>query len=158
VWADGVDLSPTDDNGVQTTYTVTGGSISLSTPVGFAVVGLPYTGTWVSTKLGIAAGENSPLTQRRRIAQLGLLLIDTHIRGIRFGNSNGGPPAVFDRLPLVEGAVELSEDTVYTAYDADMLEFPGEWATDNRLWLEAAAPRPCGILAAVMAIEENFKS
>jgi hypothetical protein len=158
VWADGRDLSPTDDQGVQTRYTVAGGSIGLPVAVSRAVVGLPYKATWVSTKLGLQAGENAPLTTRRRISQLGVILQDTHIRSLRYGNSNGAPPAVLDALPLVEAGAVQSVDTIYEGYDADLFEFPGEWATDNRLWLEAEAPRPCTLLAVVMALEENVKS
>jgi hypothetical protein len=158
VWADGIDLSPTDDDGVQTRFTVTGGAIALPVAVSRAVVGLPYKALWVSTKLGLQAGENAPLTTRRRISQLGVILQDAHIRSLRYGNSNGGPPAVLDALPLVEAGEVKSVDTIYEGYDADLFEFPGEWATDNRLWLEVDAPRPCTLLAVVMAMQENVKS
>ena len=37
----------------------------------------------------------------------------------------------------------------------DMMSFPGEWNTDSRLCLKAAAPRPCTVLAAVVGVETS---
>lgn len=158
-WADGIDLSPEDSNGVQTTYTVSGGRIGLTVEVSRAVVGLPYQADWMSSKLAtLIPSQDSPLEQRKKIAQVGLLLVNTHIRGIKFGEANGGQPAELDNLPQVEAGQMFSKDFVYGEYDADMIEFPGTWGTDNRLWLRANAPRPCTVLGAVVAMEEHGKS
>lgn len=159
VWADGIDLSPEDNNDVQKTYTVSGGRIALDVMVAQGVVGLPYTADWMSSKLaGLIPSQDSALEQRKRISQIGLLLINTHIRGIRFGQANGGVPLQMDPLPRVEGGAVVDENFVYSEYDSDMIEFPSGWGTDIRLWLRAAAPRPCTVLGAVLAMSENAKS
>lgn len=151
VWGDGEDLSPLVVD-VQTTYTVTGGQVNLDTDVGEAIVGLPYTADWKSTKLGTA--EPLTLGQRKRISQLGLILADVHAKGVRFGPS-------FDRLnplPDIQASAYIPYATVHTAYDFDLMAFPGGWDTDSRLCLRAMAPRPCKVLAVVMAIEGGTKS
>lgn len=154
VWGDSKDRSP-DVNLVQTVYRVSAGQIFLNDGVARAIVGLPYTGDWCSSKLAslIEQPGNSTLEARKNINQLGLILADTHIKGIKFGNSNGGEPQVFDDLPMVEAGVVMDENHVYLGYDADLSEFPGGWATDNRVWLRAQAPRPATVLAAVIAME-----
>jgi hypothetical protein len=153
VWGDGVDLSPVED-GVQTTYTVVGGSISLGdVSVGSAVVGLPYSAQWKSTKLAYADNQSAAIGQRKAIRQLGLILADTHSKGIEFGPDFD----TMDPLPDLEEGAEVDYDTVHEAYDFDMSAFPGGWDTDSRLCLEANAPRPCTVLAAVMAVESNEK-
>jgi hypothetical protein len=45
--------------------------------------------------------------------------------------------------------------SVWESYDEDMIEFPGEWDTDNRMCLEANAPRPCTILAASIIVDRQ---
>lgn len=157
VWADGADLSPDDDEGNQRTYTVQGGSISLDRSVSRAVVGLPYRARWKSTKLASVTEEGmaTGLNQRKRIVQLGLVLADTLNRGIRFGPDF----ETMDPLPEVERDALVSSESnhVWTAYDEEMIEFPGEWSTDSRLCLEAKAPRPCTVLAVVMSITQGTK-
>jgi hypothetical protein len=156
VWGDGLDLSPDDDDGIQTTYTVRGGQISLGQSVSQAIVGLPYRGTWKSAKLATITdqGYAPSLNQRKRISQLGLVLADTHARGLYFGADFD----TMDCLPRTEQDAVVDADTVHTAYDEDMIEFPGDYSTDSRLCLLAKAPRPVTVLSAVMAIEESTKS
>lgn len=153
VWADGKDLSP-DVNGVQTTYTVTNGIVTLNTAISQAVVGLPYTATFVSTKLAYVTDSDTGLNQRKKIAQLGLILLDAHSKGIKYGTSDSN----LQPLPLIEAGKEIPYDTIWSGYDADMIEFPGEWGTDERLFLVAKAPRPVKVLAAVIAMEIHGKS
>lgn len=155
VWGDGKDLSPDDDNGVQQTYTVSGGSINLDTSVSQAVVGLPYTATWVSAKLALGTDQGTTLNQRKRISQLGLCLVDTHSHGLLMGSGND--PVTLDQMPLIEGGAEIPYDQIWLGYDADSIPIPGEWSTDSRLHLVAKAPRPCTVLAITMAVEENTK-
>lgn len=149
VWADGVDLSP-DVDGVQTTYTVTSGSITLDVEVTNAVVGLPYTGRWKSTKLGAQTSPIlTPLTQTKHVSHLGLIAKWLHPKGLRYGPD-------FDNmndLPEIEGGKPVAANTVRTSYDEPEIEFPSIWDTDLRLCLEAKAPRPVTLLAAVSDIE-----
>ena len=151
VWADGVDLSPLVD-GVQTTYTVTNGAITLNTSVTNAVIGLGYRGRWKSTKLGAAVSAGStPLNQTKRIAKLGAVARWLHSKGLRYGPD-------FDNLsdlPQLEAGKAIATDTIRTAYDEPTFEFRGTWDTDLRLCLEAVAPRPVTLLSATATIETD---
>ena len=108
VWADGKDFSPLDADGNPTTYTVTGGSITLPQAVTDAVAGLPYEARYKSTKLAYAAALGTALTQRKRVEQLGLILADTHAKGLRYGPSFD----VMDDLPEVEQGAVVDPDHV----------------------------------------------
>ncbi len=140
LWADGKDYG---------TYTVESGSITASAVINDGCVGLPYTAQWKSAKLADTPTGQAILTQIKRISSLGLVLYNTHYQGLEYGPS-------FDALqdlPLVENGTEVAADTVHSALDSPPFGFPGEWSSDARLCLQASAPRPCTVLAAVMEIE-----
>jgi hypothetical protein len=149
VWADGICL--TDEDGNIATFEVdVSGNITL-THNGAAylaltgVVGLPYSAQWESATLGTA------LNIRKRVDHLGLVLDNTHSRGLRFGPSLNEDQ--MDYLPLVSDGGIVDNDLIYTHYDEDVIAFPGTWETDARLCLLAVAPRPCTILSAVAQME-----
>jgi len=132
------------------TKTVSGGQITgLSESVTSAVVGLPYTAQWKSAKLAHAANLGTALVQPKRIASLGLILADTHHDGLQFGPDFDN----LDDLSQTLRGTAVASDTIHTAFDCESVAFPGEWTTDSRLCLQAAAPRPCTILAAVVQME-----
>jgi hypothetical protein len=154
VWGDGIDLSPTDEDGVQTTYTVTGGQITLGTAVTSAVIGLPYTAQWKSTKLAYASGAGTALVQKKKVQHLGLIMRYVHRMGVQYGPD-------FDTLsdiPGKENEAAVSSTTVHTNYDEEAFEFEGEWNSDSRLCLQAQAPRPVTILAGVISVETHDKT
>ena len=138
------------------TYTVTTGSITLTEAVTLCYVGLPYTAQFKSAKLAaaVATQQNpTPLTQRKRLDHLALILADTHYQGLKYGSDFDN----LDELPMVEGEQIVADDTIHTAFDSDAFELNGEWSTDQRLCMQAASPRPCTVLAAVIGIVSNDK-
>lgn len=142
VWADGADLG--------SGLTVDGsGNVALPGSYANVVCGLPYQAQFQSTKLAYAAQAGTALGQRKRIAELGLILANAHCQGLRYGPD-------FTRLrslPLVASGAPVASDTVYGAFDQPAVAFPGEWNTDSRLCLLAAAPRPVTCLAAIIDME-----
>ena len=158
VWADGRDLSPGYDgirqNGdpvTQQTYTVSGGQINLGGQyVLNAIIGLPYTGQWRSTKLGYAVSPiDMPFGRHKRMSHLGVILAYAHPKGLRFGSDFDH----MDQMPEVEEGKVIDQDEIRTAYDTHPIEFPGEWTTDMRVCLQAQAPRPVTVLAAELDLE-----
>lgn len=144
VWASGKDLG---------TYTVSGGNITVSEAVTSAIVGLRYSATFKSAKLAYAAGMGTALNQKKRIINLGLILVDTHAQGLEMGQS-------FDRmdnLPLMSHGAPVDAASVYDEFDGPAIEVPGTWDTDARLCLRATAPRPATVLGAVLGIVTNDK-
>lgn len=144
VWGDGKDLG---------TFTVTGGQIPLPESASSAIVGLGYRADYLSTKLAYGAQGGTALTQKKRVNYLGLILANTHYQGLKYG-----PDAdTLDDLPLIEDGLETPEDYVWDSYDKQAFEFPGYHDTDSRIYLQAAAPRPCTILATVIGLQTHEK-
>ncbi|QGY29765.1 hypothetical protein [Pantoea cypripedii] len=144
VWADGKDAG---------TQTVSGGSISLGATYSNIVAGLAYTAQYKSSKLAYAAGMGTALAQRKRVDHLALIMRNTHYQGIKYGSD-------FDRLddlPLEEMFYPTESNKVWDSYDHDSFEFDGSWDTDSRICLEASAPRPVTVLAAVVSIATHDK-
>ncbi len=143
IWGDGVD---------QGTAIVSGGAVS-QTYTDW-VVGLGYTARYKSAKLAGQTALGMSLTQRSRIDHLGLLLADTHAQGLQFGPSF----ELMDDMPAFEDGAQVDADAIWDEYEEDMIEFPGDWSTDNRICLQAAAPRPCTVLALVASNDRQDKA
>lgn len=165
VWGDdtgqpttGRDFSP-DVNGVQTTYTVSGAGVvdisaTYSPGTHHAVVGLPYTADWKSTKLAYAAEAGTALAQMKRVDKIAFVLNQTHNNGLYFGNDTGN----LDPLPRVNDAgAQVDADKIFSSYDKAAMPFPGLWNEDSRIHLRAKAPRPAMVMAAVPTITTNEK-
>lgn len=135
------------------TFSVSSEQIVLPVAVTNACVGLYYKAQFKSAKLAYAAGMGTALAQRKKVNYLGLIMMNTHYQGLRYGRSLD----VLDDLPLEESAEETPAHTVWEDYDNPAFTFPGEWHTDSRLCLEAAAPRPCTVQAAVITVETSDK-
>lgn len=157
VWADGKCLD--DAAGDIATFTVNGsGEITLtdggaSYAATTGIVGLPYCARFKSAKMAYAASMGTALGQRKRITSLGLILYKTHHLGLTFGRDFDN----MDDLPQVVEGATVTTDTIHDQLDLDALAFPGAIDTDSRLCLEANAPRPCSIMAAIagVATDEN---
>ena len=125
---------------------------TLATAASKVVVGLAYTAQFKSVKLAYGSATGTALTKRKKIDQLGLILRNTHASGIEFGDS-------FDHLskigkadlPLSSGTPDT--DHVFTEYDQDMMRVNTSWDTDSRLCLQATAPKPCTVLAAIIGLD-----
>jgi hypothetical protein len=112
---------------------------------------LGYVAPFMSTKLAYAAQLGSALAQKKRIDHLGLVMYDTYSQGIRYGQRFDA----LDDLPMREADQPTATGTVWSEYDAPMVEMPGEWNTDARLCLLARAPAPCTIGGVVIGITTN---
>lgn len=144
VWANGKSLG---------TYTVASGSIAVSEAVTTAVVGLTYTAQWKSVKLAYASGLGTALTQKKKLNHLGVILKNTHYQGLSYGPDF----TTMDNLPLMVKGAPVAVDSIHSTFDNEAFEFPGRWDTDSRLCLQAVAPKPCTVLAAVISVETHDK-
>lgn len=143
IWGDGADCG---------TATVVDGAVAGSYDVW--CVGLPFEARYKSAKLAGQTGLGLSVTQESRIDHIGLVLADTHARGLFYGPEFDE----LDGLPGMEDGVAVDADHVWESYDKGMVEFPGEWSSDNRLCLVARAPRPCTVLGAVLSIDREDKA
>jgi len=148
VWADGVDVGTADD--YTQSYTVSGGSITLATAATNIVVGLPYSAEFYSMKLGSPTqNAQTVLNKHKTINHIGLVMADTHPKGLRYGQSED----ILDVMPGEEQSKPVDPDAIWTAYDETTIEFPGSWGTEARIYLVAQAPRPCTMLAVSIDME-----
>jgi hypothetical protein len=115
------------------------------------VIGLTYTAQFKSTKLAYAAALGTALTQRKSVTELGLILANTHATGLKYGPDFDN----LDDLPAQENEDDVDEDYIWESYDEDMIEFNGEYDTDSRVCLQAVAPKPCTVLAAIIGLDTN---
>jgi hypothetical protein len=142
VWADGVDQGGP--------YTVDStGSIYLPVAVADYVVGLTYAAQFKSTKLAYAAQLGTALTQKKRAVRIGFILADAHAQGLECGPDFD----TLQNLPLVAKGAIFDPNTVWDQFDDDPDVFPATWDSDARICLQAIAPRPMTVLAAVPDIE-----
>lgn len=135
-------------------FTVTGGQITgLSLASTTGVVGLPYDATWKSSKLAYGAQAGTALNQPKRIDNVGFILANTHMRGLKAGADF----TTMRSLPLIYRGTQVTEGRVYASYDEQSVAFPGPWDADSRLCLKASAPRPCRVMAAVLTMATSEK-
>ncbi len=171
IWADGIDQGTYDagsGEGIPWEYTYTvnsSGVLTLGSGVYNVCIGLPYTATWKSAKLGLATGQQGTvLGQPKRIAQLGLVAYNIHPRGVRYAKNLTDAP--YD-LPNIQGGVPTwveappypgnppGNDPIITEYDYDSFPFDGEWNTDSRIVLYSQSPRPATLMAISTTLEMN---
>jgi hypothetical protein len=150
VWADGADVG-TDEDG-DLIYTVASGQITLAAAATPVVVGLPYTGQWKSAKMvELATQIGTAMGGYASIKGLALILADVHAKGLQFGTTFAA--ADLNDMPSMEAGAPVDADAVRTDYASEKIVFPGNWSTDARLCLQAKAPRPCTVLAAIAEVE-----
>lgn len=145
IWADGQDRG---------TAVAAAGSVALGGTYTNSCVGLYYKARYKSAKLAYASGLGTALLQKKNVGPLGLLLHNTHKNGVKYGRD-------FDNLkdlPEMVRGVAVAAHTIHDHYDAPAFPMAGQWDTDARLCLQAASPRPCTVLAAVVTVETHDKS
>ena len=148
VWADGKAVH--DQSNL---YTVTGSNVVLP-PVAAGksvVIGLPYTGKWRSTKLAYGAQGGTALFIRKRVAKLGLYLINTMLDGLKVGHDFN----VLRKLTTTKAEKPIAPGTLYEEFDADLMSVNSDWSTDSRVCLEARSPYPFTAAALVMDVTTN---
>lgn len=136
------------------TYTVSGGAITLSEAVQTCCIGLPYTARYKSVKLNTLDRSGTSIGQPKIINRLGLVMIDSHNRGLRYGPDFDN----LDDLPLVEDYTEVIDDVIWDEYGNEYFEFDGAWSSDSRICLESASPLPCNLLALIVGINTKEKN
>jgi hypothetical protein len=141
IWGNGKDLG---------TAVVTGGVATASEAItGAYCAGLSYRARYKSAKRALSDTGALLLSERKRVRALALILANTHCQGVRYGEDFDN----LDDLPLIEEGGAYDTDTVWTAYDHDAFTVNGTWNHDSRLCLEAASPRPCTVMAALLKVE-----
>lgn len=143
VWGNGKDLG---------TYTVTGGAISgLPETVTYAAIGLPYEAFFMSARF--AEASQIALGQRQQLHAVGLILADTHARGVKIGQDFSH----MDYLPSIERGAPVDPNSIWSEYSEDSIPVDGAWSNKSRLCLYAKSPRPATVLAAICSVTGSDK-
>jgi hypothetical protein len=114
-------------------------------------VGLGYQARYKSAKLAFANAGGTALLQRKRVAELGLLLENTHRDAVKIGED-------FTRMRqmnMVRAGKVQADGTIYSTYDDKSFSVPGSWDTDSRVCLEVNAPYPATFLGLIIGLEWN---
>ncbi len=137
------------------TLTVTGGKLTLPNgrKEGILIACFGFVAPFQSAKLAYGAQGGSALTQKKKIDHLGVVLYDTHYQGLKMG----GSMFHLDPLPLTIQEELIEPDTVFDEYDEPSISINGNWDTDARLYLLAAAPRPVKVGGVVISMTTNEK-
>lgn len=141
------------------TYTVTSGQITgLPISVVKAVVGLPYTASYMSGRLDgassaarFSSGAGFAIGTIKRLDQIGFVLFDTHAQGLLFGPDFDH----LDPLPQLEDENQVATDFIWSQYDKKVHALPARWDPDARLCLQGASPRPVTVGAVILLMEAS---
>lgn len=128
-WADGKDMG---------IFTVSSNAITLPTPVTKAIVGLAYVAQYQGVKSNF-------LTKKKKFDRVGLVLFDTHNRGLKFGQDFDH----LDDMPLIEDFEQVDPDKVWSDYEFESVALDSTFNPNARLCLQAEAPRPCTVGAII---------
>lgn len=158
VWADGADVGTQDDPSTGTTsliYTVAGGQITLAEAASNVVVGLPYRARFKSCKLAVMMQmpRGTALTKQKTIDALGVIAVNLHPKGLKFGTEFDSTSNPLNDMPSTELGATVDPDLIRQEYDDTSFIFPGHWDPDLRLCLQAQAPRPATVLACVLEMD-----
>jgi hypothetical protein len=145
IWADGLHVG-------SDTVTAAGALTNpLATAASNVVAGLGYQARYKSAKLGEMSGIG--LLERKKVNRLGFIAKWMHHQGLRYG-----PDFVnMSELPQVQDGKTVVAGTIFEEYHEDDFAFGGDWDTDSRICLEANAPKPVTLLAALAEMESVEK-
>jgi hypothetical protein len=143
IWGDGAVVSVS-----VATATVSGGSITLGTPVSNCVVGLPYVSTVVPETLYRDLQDGTSSGRRMRIATLNVRLYNS------FGGESSQDGATW--FPMKVRSVGDAMDASPVAYDGyRRVSLAGNWRDGADLYLRSSLPCPFTVAAVVGAWEST---
>ncbi len=139
VWADGA---------LQTSKTVTGGSIVLDLPAAIVVVGLAFEHVYKSFKFGVGTRTGSGINKVKRINAIGFIVDNT--AALRVGQTG----TVEEPIPLREVSDQMDTPAPLTTGEVRVL-FPSSHIRDPRIIVSGSEPAPHTILG--MALEMDSR-
>jgi hypothetical protein len=152
-WVDGAPVCDDAADNPATTFTVTGGEITLPVaPTAGYCVGLAYRARFKSSRLGYAPEDSTAMLRNKEITRAGFLFADYVRSGVQFGTEFDNPDHPLDRLPaLAENGAAADEIVIGVAEDESPHPIGGGVGLDTRLCVEANSPKPVTVLSIVLA-------
>lgn len=135
---------------------VAGGVVTLpNNQVASTIVAcLGFVAPFQSAKLAYAAQGPTALAQTKKIDHLGLILYDTGAAALQFGQDFSN----LEPMPAQVAGMAVPVGAVWSEFDGPFVSVPGEWDTNSRVCLLAAAPNPCSIGGIVVAMQTSERN
>lgn len=136
-------------------HVVSGGQITLiPSAVTNACVGLAYTAQFESMKEGIKNALGNSFNDINRIDRVGFVLLNSHGQTLMVGTDfdHLQPAVPQDDLPLLADGVTPDLNAMFVDYDFPLSAIDDVLNPDTRICLEAAAPRPCTVVACTLSL------
>jgi hypothetical protein len=110
----------------------------------------PRSGRAGSSRSCRASAAKTLMSDQMVITKLSVIAANLHAKGITYGRDFTN----LDDLPGYEGANDpVASDDVRTSYDESPFALEGQWSQDERICLQAQAPRPATVIAAIAEVE-----
>lgn len=137
---------------IGTTFTVSGGQITLPNAYTDVTVGLPYEWRYKSARLAYGADDGTALLQKKLVRQVGLLCSHLNINAVKYGGKSFDDADMRSLSRTRKGAT-VSETATLTLYEEPELAVPNNWDTDSRIYLKGESPLPITLNGLVMLVE-----
>lgn len=162
-WANGAPItdpavtSPNEDNEWSGTVDVANtiilpAAVADGAPI---TIGLQYVARYRSARLAYGAPGATPMTNKMKIAGIGILLGDYVRSGFRFGTQFDSADHPLHRLPLIHGGTNSEAPEIVIGEDAEepLNTVHAEISFDSRVCVEVKSPKPATMLGIVLAVE-----
>lgn len=136
---------------IGTTFTVSGGQISLGAAYTNVTVGLSYAWRYKSARLAFAAQGGTAMLSKKRVSDIGLLAQNLYLDSVQFGKDF----TTLRSLPRNYRGAAQSTTSLMSIYEAAQFALPNIWDVDARVCLTGNAPYPVTLLGLTMLLETN---
>lgn len=142
---EGETVSLLADGATHPQRTVSSGSIDLDRSASVVHIGLPYSATWGSNRIEAGASDGTAQTKTKRITDVSFRVLNS------LGGSAGPDLDNMDAIPALNYRLaETPMDRGAGLYTGDALvDWPGGYETDGRIYYQNNDPLPVTIIAAV---------
>ena len=144
---EGEELTILADGAKVASKTVSSGSITLETAASTVQMGLPYTHVLKTLKVAAGNPQGTPLGRKKRLLGVTLAMLNSQTFSLGTSSSN---TIDYDHREI--GDPMDAPAPIFTG--EKFVEFDGDWATDERMYLTSPDPVPFTLLA--LAPEYNL--
>lgn len=138
---EGQTVSALADGAEVENLTVTDGSVTFSTPIARAQIGLPYTSYLATQRIDSGATDGTAQGKIKRFHQIVMRLYAS------LGGKVGPDASSTDYILYRSLSDYMDETPPILTGDTDKFPFPGGYETDGRIWVVADQPLPLTVVA-----------
>lgn len=136
------------DGAVQSSKTVSGGSITLDSPASKVVTGLPFESIITTMRIEAGSADGTSQGKIKRISEVTLRLYES------LGMEVGDSPTNLETIPFRKTTDNMNSPLPRFTGDRD-IKFKGGYDTDGRITVVQRQPLPLTILAIISRVRTN---